>query len=75
MRYKELTTANMINEANFSCDWNDMNLDKLTAMLKLRIRRDRPPNWIAISIGGGRQPFKRILSALCWHESRINGNR
>jgi DNA polymerase I-like protein with 3'-5' exonuclease and polymerase domains len=54
-----VTTANMItiaidagfiptqrgqDEANFSCDWNDENLDNLTAMLKLRIRRDRPPN-------------------------------
>ena len=29
-------------EANFSCDWTDENIDKLIAMLKLRIRRDAP---------------------------------
>ena len=54
-----VTTANMItiaidagfvptqrgqDEASFSCDWTDENLEKLAAMLKLRIRRDRPPN-------------------------------
>ena len=52
-----VTTANMItiaraagfkttqcgdDEANFSCDWTDENLNKLSSMLKLRIRRDAP---------------------------------
>jgi hypothetical protein len=30
------------NEANFSCDWTDSNLEKLIRMLKLRIRRPAP---------------------------------
>jgi hypothetical protein len=54
-----VTTANMItiaraagfkttqcgqDEANFSCDWTDANLEKLASMLRLRIRRDAPPH-------------------------------
>ena len=52
-----MTTANMItiaiaagfvptqrgdDEANFSCDWTEENVEKLIAMLKLRIRRAAP---------------------------------
>lgn len=29
-------------EADFSCDWNDENLNRLIRMLKLRIRREAP---------------------------------
>ena len=76
-----VTTANMItiaidagfiptqrgqDEANFSCDWNDENLDKLTAMLKLRIRRDRPPNAFERLASTGRQLEDPSWSANLW---------
>ena len=59
-----VTTANMItiaiaagfvptqrgdDEANFSCDWTDENVNKLASMLKLRIRREAPSH-----------PFERL---------------